>query len=156
MKKGLSPVIATVLLITMTIVIALIVFLWIRGMTEEAIIKFGDQNVQLVCGDVAFEASYDEGTLYVTNPGTVPIFDMNVKIVTGGSYDTVDLRTASEGVWPPVGLNTGGAFSDENFEDVVGSNADEIVLTPVLIGESESGRKTYVCDEKQYGYQITI
>jgi hypothetical protein len=31
-----------------------------------------------------------------------------------------------------------------------------MVLVPVLLGESESGRKTYVCDEGQYGYQIMI
>ena len=59
--NGLSPVIATVLLIVIVIVIALIVFIWIRGMVGDAVTKFDNKNVQLVCGDVAFEASYTGG-----------------------------------------------------------------------------------------------
>jgi FlaG/FlaF family flagellin (archaellin) len=154
--KGLSPVIATVLLITIVIIIALIVFLWIRGMTEEAITKFGNQNIQLVCGQVVFEASYNQNAgLAIRNPGTVPIFGMNVKVVAEGSHQTLDLRDNPN--WPTIGLNTGGAFSDPAFsQEGLLLNANEIVLVPVLIGESESGRKTYACDEGQYGYPITI
>jgi len=148
--NGLSPVIATVLLITMVIVIALIVFLWVRGMTKEAVTKFDNENIQLVCGDVAFEASYSESTLYITNPGTVPIFGMNVKDIGKGSHSTIDLRTDSE-TWLKTGLNQGGTFSE-----AISFSGDEIILIPVLLGESKSGRKTHVCDEKQYGKQIPI
>jgi flagellin-like protein len=152
-SKGLSPIIATVLLITMVIVIALIVFLWIRGMTQEAITKFGNQNIQLVCNQVSFEASYNPTTgLYIRNPGNVPIFGMDVKKIGAGSHQTVDLRENAN--WPEVGLNQGGIFSDEGFP--IDSGVTEIILVPVLIGESDSGRKTYVCDENQYGYPITI
>jgi len=44
-KKGVSPVIATVLLIAMVVVIALIIFLWFRGLTKEAITKFDVRNL---------------------------------------------------------------------------------------------------------------
>lgn len=153
--KGLSPVIATVLLITMVVVIALIVFFWIKGMTQEAITKFGDQNIQLVCGQVSFDASYTGSTLYITNPGNVPIFGMNVKVIGEGSHETLDLREQSN--WPEIGLNQGGVFSDEGFsEKITVFNGNEIVLIPVLLGESESGRKTYVCDEGQYGKYIEL
>ena len=152
-EKGLSPVIATVLLVTMTIAIAVIVFLWIRGMTQEAITKFDNQNIQLICGQVSFEASYSGNTLYITNPGNVPIFDMNVKVIGEGSHQTLDLRDNSN--WPKVGLNQGGVFSDSTFSELI-SNANQIILIPILIGDSKSGRKTYVCDENQYGYQIMI
>jgi flagellin-like protein len=153
-NKGLSPVIATVLLISLVVVIALVVFLWIRGMTQEAITKFGDQNIQLVCNQVSFEASYTETTgLYIRNPGNVPIFGMDVKVTSGGNYKTLDLRENEN--WLDIGLNQGGVFSDENFATAYGiSSGDELLLIPVLIGESDSGKKTYVCDEKQYGYQI--
>ena len=149
-NKGLSPVIATVLLITIVIVIALIVFLWVRGMTEEAITKFDDKvNIKLVCEDVSFEASYTDGTgLYITNPGSVPIFGMDIKVVGEGSHETIDLR--DNPAWPTTGLNQGGVFSDE----AITFSGTEIVLIPVLIGDSESGRKTYVCDESQYGYRL--
>jgi len=149
--KGLSPVIATVLLVTIVVIIALIVFLWIKGMTEEAITKFGDQNIQLVCDQVSFDASYSEDTLYITNPGNVPIFGMNIKVVGEGSHQTLDLREEST-TWPEEGLNQGGVFSDSSLT----ISRDEMVLIPVLLGDSASGRKIYVCDENQYGYQIMI
>ena len=46
-KRGVSPVIATILLIGIVIVIALIVFLWLRGMQQEAITKFEGMNVEI-------------------------------------------------------------------------------------------------------------
>ena len=57
-KMGLSPVVATVLLIAMVIIIGIIIFLWFRGFTHESITKFGVRNVELVCGDVNFQATY--------------------------------------------------------------------------------------------------
>ena len=148
--RGLSPVIATVLLIAIVVVIALIVFLWIRGMTQEAVTKFGGKNIQLVCEEVYFEASYYQENLYISNSGNVPIFGMNIKEIGDGTYVTKDLRESSED-WPEVGLGQGGVFSDQIL-----FNGNEIVLIPVLIGESSSGKKTYVCDENQYGYSINI
>ena len=157
-EKGLSPVIATVMLITIVIVIAVIVFLWIRGMTQEAITKFSDppQNIQLVCEQVSFDSSYTtENGLAIMNPGTIPIFGMNVKVVGAGSHETIDLRTNPN--WPEVGLNQGAVFSDSEFADnITISGATQIVLIPVLIGDSKSGRKTYACDEGQYGTTIEI
>ena len=153
--KGLSPIIATVLLIVLVVAIALIVFLWVKGMTQEAIAKFGNQNIQLVCNQVSFQASYTPATgLYITNPGSVPIFGIDVKAVGDGSHSTIDLRKNAN--WPTVGLNQGGVFSDQAFSGELTAGTTEIVLIPVLIGESDSGRKTYVCDENQYGYQITV
>ncbi|MGY4884759.1 MAG: archaellin/type IV pilin N-terminal domain-containing protein [Nanobdellota archaeon] len=155
--KGLSPVIATVLLIVIVVIIALIVFLWVRGMTQEAITKFDNENIQLVCGKVSFEATYTSDTgLYIRNPGNVPIFGMDVQVIGPGEHETLDLRdSAVTTEWPEVGLNQGGVFSDPNFGDNI-AGAEEIVLIPILMGESESGRKTYVCDENQYGYRISV
>jgi flagellin-like protein len=148
--RGLSPVIATVLLIVIVIAIALIVFIWIRGMIGESVTKFNGKNIQLVCDDVSFDADYSGGTLYISNPGVVPIFGMNVKVVGDGSYITEDLRDKST-LWPENGLNSGGTFSDD-----LTFTGNELILIPILIGESDSGKKTYVCNEKQYGYTILI
>lgn len=149
--RGLSPVIATVLLIVIVIAIALIVFVWIKGMIGESVTKFDGKSIALVCEDVSFEADYSEGTLYISNPGVVPIFGMNVKVVGDGSYVTEDLRDYASDYWPENGLNSGATF----FAPLA-FTGNEIVLIPVLIGESNSGKKTYVCNEKQYGYTILI
>ncbi len=147
-KRGISPVIATVLLIAMVVVIGLIVFLWFRGMVEEEGTKF-EKNIKLVCNDVNFEASYSEGILSVVNIGTTPIYKMKLKIFKEGSHETKDLA----GNWPGLGLNQGGAFSGEISSEI--GSANKIILIPVLIGSSSKGKKQYTCEE-QYGYEIII
>lgn len=143
-KKGLSPVVATVLLIGVVIIMGVIVFLWFNGMKEETITKFGGTNVELVCNDLIFSASYSGGVLYITNTGDVPIYSMNVKTSDGGSYDTHNIRDLefSGGVdWPSNGLNQGSAFSGTISLD------GTIELIPILLGTSDTGETTYVCEE---------
>src|SRR3989344_838916 len=91
-KEGVSPVIATVLLVTMVVVIALIIFLWFRGINKEAITKFDGTNVEIICSDVRFDASYSSGVLYVINNGNVPMYSMKMKISDAGSFSTTDLQ----------------------------------------------------------------
>ena len=151
-ERGLSPVIATVLLVAMVVVIALIIFLWFRGLTEEAVTKFGGTNIKLVCRDVQFDVSYLGGVLSLSNIGNVPIFGIKAKISSQGSYETKDLRDLGDN-WLEVGLPQGGVFT----EDLSGefSGVDDVVLIPVLRGKAERGEKAYVCDE-QYGKEILI
>ena len=140
-KKGLSPVIATVLLISIVIVIGLIVFLWFRGMTEEAITKFDGTNVKLVCEEVGFEADYDSGYLYISNLKDIPIYKIKVKISKDGEYST----TLLEENWPESGLLQAQGYSG-TLEDV--SAGDKILLIPVLIGETSDGEAAYTCDDR--------
>jgi flagellin-like protein len=150
-KSGLSPIITTVLLIALTLVITTVVFLWFRGMVEEGVTKFG-KNIKLVCDDVDFDASYSSGVISIVNNGNVPLFRVNLKISKDGSYQTKDIKDLSSN-WPDVGLAQGGAFS-EDIESKVG-NAEKILIVPVLIGTSSSGKKTFIC-EGQYGKEITL
>ncbi len=143
-KRGLSPVIATMLLVAIVIVIALIVFLWFRSITEEAITKFDGQNIRIVCEEVSFDADYDAGQVFISNTGQVPIYQMKAKIFGSGSFTTM---TISEG-WPEKGLNMGEAFSGS-----VADSAEKIILIPVLVGETSKGEKTYTCDER-LGYEL--
>ena len=97
-NKGLSPVIATVLLVGVVVVSGLIIFTWFRGLTQEAVTKF-DQNIQLVCNDVKFEAEYSsDGTLAISNTGNVPIFGFDIKesSESGSSTKSIDLLIG----WP--------------------------------------------------------
>lgn len=156
-KKGVSPVIATVLLISMVIIIGVIIFLWFRGMVGETITKFGE-NAELACEDVVFDASYIDGILYLSNDGNVPIYNMNLKIVGDRGHTTSDLKVMSEwgnlGDW---GLNQGKTFSGDisDYEGV--SDAEKIILIPVLLGSTDKGEtKEFVCDEEQYGFEIIV
>lgn len=150
-KKGVSPVIATVLLIALVVIIALIVFLWFRSITQEAIVKFGDQNVELVCEDVQFIATYDSetGTLSVSNTGNVPIYSMSLKVSEVGEYKTKDIKEMNAG-WPIIGLRQGESFSGKINAD----NPTQITLIPILLGTSPRGtEETYVCADR-HGYEL--
>jgi len=155
-KKGLSPIITTVLLIALTIVITSVVFLWFRGMVEEGVTKF-EKNIKLVCDDVEFEASYSSGTLSIVNNGNVPLFRINLKISKDGSYQTKEITELSGGEnWPSTGLSTGTTFSGNIGNDPAVKNAQSAIISPVLIGtSSKEGKKTFVC-EGQYGKEISL
>jgi len=152
-KLGLSPIITTVLLIALTLVITTVVFLWFRGMVEEGVTKFG-KNIKLVCDDVEFEADYSSGMISIVNNGNVPLFRVNLRMSQGGSFVTKDLKDLSGGAsWPETGLSQGGTFSGSIGSDV--GSSDKILILPVLIGISNKGQKTFIC-EGQYGKEISL
>ena len=141
-RKAISPVVATVLLIAMAIVIGVIVILWTRGLISESIIKFG-KNVELVCGEVQFEASYTEPVLYISNIGTVPIHDFKIKIFEDGSHSSEDLDLIlGQGQTNSIPLD-------------LSADVEKIILIPVLLGSSDEGEKIFVCDD-QYGLEISL
>jgi len=152
-KRGISPVVATTLLIAIVVIIALIIFLWFRNVIGDYGEKFG-KNIELVCEEVVLGASYSGGWIYVTNDGNVPVFKLNLKIESSGGYETTELGEIvnPSTPWPEAGLKQGGVYSGDISSYI--SNPDEIILMPVLIGISDKGdKKSYACGE-QYGYVI--
>jgi flagellin-like protein len=148
-KRGVSPVVATILLVAIVVIIGLIIFLWFKNINQEAITKFDGKNVKLVCDEVYFEASYSGGTLYLRNSGNVPIYQMKAKIYGEGSHTTETLS----GDWPDTGLNQG-----DTYEGIISSASlgDRAVLIPVLMGVTKKGsRASYSCDE-QYGSEVVL
>lgn len=155
-KKGVSPVVATVLLITMVVIIALIIFLWFRNINKEAITKFEGTNVEVVCSDVSFDASYSSGQLDILNTGTVPIYSMKLRVYTAGSYNTNDMQDITDSNWPAKGLNSGMAFSTPTLSGYI-EGADKVILIPVLIGISEDTgeEKVHTCEDT-IGKEVAI
>jgi flagellin-like protein len=149
-KRGVSPVIATVLLIALVIVIAIIIFLWFKGMSKETIVKF-ETAVELVCDQVSFEADYSSNNLYISNTGNIPIYKMKIRIFKDRSYKTKELSSGNN--WPDIGINQGEAVECPITLDI---DVNRIILIPVLLGESSRGKQTHDCDEDLYGYEIRI
>ena len=102
-RKGVSPVIATILLIGIVIAIGVIIFLWVRGFVKEEGTKFG-KNVRLVCDDINFDASYSGGILSISNVGNVPIFRVKIELYSSGSFVTKDITDVSSN-WLSTGLS---------------------------------------------------
>ncbi|MFW6310660.1 MAG: archaellin/type IV pilin N-terminal domain-containing protein [Nanoarchaeota archaeon] len=155
-KKGLSPLIATILLIAMVIVIGTLIFLWFKGMQKEALTKFDGKNIERVCEDVNFNVDYVSGTLSIINKGNIPIQDFEIKEVSSdGSYSTKkisDFYNEDEGEeW--TGLGVGG--SDEKEISFTGS--DKLIISPILIGETDQEeKKEYSCDVDKFGKTLNI
>lgn len=147
-KKGVSPVIATILLIVLVVIIGAIIFTWFKGMTQEAVTKFEGTNIQLVCEDVGFTADYSNGILIISNNGNVPIYSIDVKMEGPGSYKTKEITDASifGTEWPgPSGLLQGARVSI----NIDMSNYEQITLIPILMGLNKEGiKKTEACDER--------
>jgi len=151
-KKAVSPIIATILLIAIVIVIATLIFFWFKGFTEEAITKFGNKNIKIVCNDVKFQASYNSGILSISNTGSVPLYSLNLKFSGDGTYSTLSVEQLNIG-WDSIGLSPGDAFSGDISSKVSGKTSVKII--PVLIGTSKKGESTYICDEK-YGTNLNL
>jgi flagellin-like protein len=151
--KGLSPIVTTVLLIVLTLVIIAIIFLWFRGMVTEGVTKFG-KNIQLVCGDVVFDATYDSGIFNVVNSGNIPLYSLDVKITSGDGYQTRSIKDFAGAVsWPTTGLKQGSTFSADIGGEM--NSPTKLEVFPVLIGTSTNGKKTFTCGG-QYGQTIVF
>ncbi len=152
-KRGLSPVIATVLLVALVVVLGLIVFLWFKSISKEVVTKFEDENIELACEEVDFQASYSSGVLSISNIGTVSIYSFEVKEYKSDGFSTEDIKDLSD-VWPVSGLAQGKTFYD-NIGEGLDSSTEKIVIIPVLAGNSESGERTATCDES-LGYETSV
>jgi flagellin-like protein len=142
-KRGIAPIIATIILVGVVVVLGVISFVWFRGFIKEEGTKFG-KNLQAVCEDVKFEADYSSETISLLNTGNVPIFKMKIKKFSSGSYTTEELQGMSN-------LKQGDSFSGSLTLTVI----QKIVVIPVLLGTVGKASKTYVCGD-EYGQEITL
>lgn len=134
-NKGLSPVIATVLLISLGIVLAGILLLWMTGFVSEQLSK-QQKPIDQVCSEVKFDTSYEYNpvsrsfTLQVVNRGNVNLYGFNIKFIgEGGS----NMKSFQFNV--PIGES-----SDVQIIQVIGDNVNEAILYPMLLG-SVKGKK---------------
>ena len=162
-KKGVSPIIATVLLIAIVIVLAAIIFLWARAFLSEKAVK-GDRAVEVSCGEVEFESEVvenaancpdlqcvstsncvggitKESAIDINNIGNVPIYGIKVFEWDEGLGSVV----AEE---PLVGgtITIGKSVFVCLGRDVDIGNSFRVV--PKLLAEQDGKRVAYTCPEK--------
>jgi len=125
-----SPVIATVLLIAIVIVLALIIFLWARGFIKEVIQKKG-MSAEQACEQVNLEVAYSSSELEIINQGNIPVYRLEIKKFSAGSAER---QTSEEGL---------GAGQSTSID--VGSGYDKIEVFPVILGEAKTSKKAYTC-----------
>ena len=135
-KKGLTPIIATVLLIAVSLALAVIVFMWARGFIDESILKNG-RSIEDECRNVVFAADYDvsSGNLSVENLAEIPIYGFEIKEKTGGDVVIVN-EEAGKGI---------GGGESEVLKYDASDAAEELIITPILLGEDSASRKKWLC-----------
>jgi len=136
-KRGISPVIATVLLIIMAIAAGLFVFMFMRGMIGEQVEKFG-KPVENWCGQMSYDATISGNAIEINNMASVPIYAINVQVSRGGQSSVIFARP-SEGIIGP------GQISSINVNM---AGADKIKVTPLLYGKGKNSNKAklFPCD----------
>ena len=149
-KRGVSPVIATVLLVVIALILAIIIFFWARSFVAEKIEKDG-RDIDQSCAEVSFRAEVvlSEGNLAIENTGSVPLYGAEIRkkqfigeIKKVATFDS----TVRAG-------ETGYIELDDIIEELEVGN--ELIVVPVLLGETEQYKKAHVCD-KEYGVETIV
>lgn len=146
-KRGLSPVIATVLLIVLVFVLFALIFLWMRGLISEQIEK-NEQAIENVCPSVVFQADLiREGSNYfleVINRGSVHVHRLEVKLID--NRGNAELHPFSESDVLIVGVGE-TLRKDVDLTMSNGNTATEIIVYPILAGTVKGGsvNKPYTC-----------
>ena len=152
-KRGISPVIATVLLISITIVLAVIIFVAFSALLKEKATKF-DEPIESACKDISFVAeasrSAGETTISVSNQGNVPIYAIKVLKSGEGSLAEANIITNSKSTTVP-----NGDTEDFVYTGNIVAN-DEITIVPVILGSTgeEGQTSSYACADD--GHKITV
>ena len=145
-KKGLSPVIATVLLISIALLLATIIFIWAKSFVSEKAQKSGEA-VELSCDDIQFdaEATIQGSNLHVNvvNKANIPLYGIEVRKEGLGSVKKVGLLTGGSGT-----VNVGETKAvDVGLDPGELNTGDKIIIVPIILGEVGEYKKAYTCDE---------
>ncbi len=137
-KRGVSPVIASMLMIVLVMVLAAIVFLWARGFIGEQIDKFG-APVEDSCVNVNLDIAMYDNELEILNRGNVDVRNLNIKRIGGGNSEVTLFSLPID-----AGATARGFLSLE-MED--GSSPNEIIAYPVLVGNvrGEDNNNIFTC-----------
>jgi flagellin-like protein len=140
-KRGVSPVIASVLMILMVVMLATIVFFWAKGFIGEQIEKHGE-NIDSYCGKVSFQMVEHNGELEVKNKGDVDIHGFSFEMTRGGTTE-VDYH------FLPVNAGASGSGFYGKFKLDSGQIVDTVVAHPVLIGSivGKNRNSAYTCPD---------
>jgi len=148
-KKGLSPVIATVLLVLIGLVLAIIIFFWAKSFIGESLEKDG-RAIDKSCENLRFTAeaiSGQSGGIWIVNTGNVPIYGIEILKVGESEQSkvaesfpsTIGAGETSPVIDLPSGVNSG----------------DDLLIVPILLGKIGTRTATHTCDE-DYGERITV
>lgn len=145
-KKGLSPIISTVILIIIVIVLAIIILLWSRGFIKEAVIKeiAGNQKrAEDFCRDIKARSIINQDDSFgFENTGNVPIFAYRVKLERLGKSEIIKINNENGGA-----VNPGYSVIVNNIKIDRYSEYESVKIMPILLGKVNGNIQEYECPE---------
>ena len=154
-KKGLSPVIATTLLVLIAVVLAAIIFWWVRQFVQESVQKDiggGLAPIDSFCKDIKFNADISgDGKVTLQNNGQIPIYGLDVKKKGFATLKSIGTATSKY-----YGVQNGDT-EDLQSGSIIGNvySGDTVLLVPILLGQGNDNQKTYICDES-FGVEVKV
>jgi len=139
-KRGISPVVATVLLISLALVLAMIIFWWARSTIKEQELKFG-APVGEACKDIKFNADISGENIRINNLGNVPIYGVEIRRKISGAVERIGSAT--------FGTLQSGAGTVKKIEFAPGKEvASDMIAVPIILGETARYTKPFICPEE--------
>lgn len=145
-KKGLSPIVATLLLVAVVVTLSSIVFIWAGRFIPEVVQKQGLPAEQ-ACDSLVLSATYySEGKVIVTNNGNIPVYGMSLLVKSDGTSQRIDLEggvMAGNSKEFTNGFDADGTSISLSFQ-----NVEDMEIIPGILGEGEEGgqKKVYKCE----------
>ncbi|MEI6849634.1 MAG: archaellin/type IV pilin N-terminal domain-containing protein [archaeon] len=149
-KKGLSPVIATTLLILIAVIIALIIFLWVKAFIGEKIQKdlgAGPEAIENFCGadQLVFSAnailSGSDLKIELQNSGNIPI--QGIQVARKGLASVKIIGNASFSGGPLTSGDDSSLTVPAN--GIAKGNSVRVVAVLLGILQDGSSKKEYAC-----------
>ncbi len=140
-REGLSPLMATFLLVIVAAAALSAVFFWTRTVEVERLEKFG-APIEDACLRLSFSASLSSQDILIENSGEVPIYAINMVVVRDEGEKVVFLRP-KDGIIDPTEKDSVTA----SVLDLSG-RIESITIVPIIVGESIdefSTNKLYTC-----------
>lgn len=150
-RKGVSPVIATVLLIVLVIVIASIIVIWSRNFIPKTIEKDGEpieRSCERVSLDVSVFSNATGKYLDANNKGNVDVYGFAVRIVGEGSLTS---KQPIEHSLAP-GQSTRTYLNTSIYPEFTGNV--KVRLTPILLGLEKNKETTFECTQPSFDINL--
>lgn len=152
-KRGISPLIATVLLVGFTISIIAMLFIWWGDFVKQRAIKeeLKSDAEQACMNYVDFEVKSAEATgdnlkFIINNRGSQGITGFRFRIKDDEGIKTVSMQKNIQSVSQGTIVLTSAKYS--------GTNPTEVEVFPIIVKTSEEGSLAYTCTNKATSVNI--
>ena len=139
-RRGLSPVMATLLLVLVALIAFAAIFFWMNAVSVEEVEKLG-APIEDSCGKVSFTADLTGSSITLKNNGEIPIYALNLEIIKDGDRIVRFLR-------PKDGFSYPGETDilEAPVNDLSGA-VESASAVPVLLGTGSRtmNTKAYPC-----------